>query len=110
MLLPLIILSSIAAAAIVFLVWCKRTMDGPTASIVVVDRRTMNSAIRRISQASDNHQWARAHAGLTALALWLNDEIQTGPRRHRREYEKLKAQTETALESVRDLLGEDLTR
>ncbi|MEU7802554.1 hypothetical protein AB0B10_25170 [Micromonospora arborensis] len=63
-----------------------RRIDGPDASIVVVDRRTYLLAPKRITAALDQDDLARAHSGMTALRLWLKQEIRYGPKRRRREY------------------------
>lgn len=75
---------------IVFFIYCKVTLDGKKSTIVVVDRRTMKLAARRITEAlaETPSDYTRAHAGLTALTIWLDAEIKTGPRRHRAEYAK----------------------
>ncbi len=102
---PLLILGPIALAAAVFFFWCKRTMDGPDAPIVVVDRRTMHSAIRRVERALNADDLTRAYAGLTALTTWLGHEIVTGPRRYRAEYHQLK----TRIDEARVNLGSAMT-
>ncbi len=79
----------IGVALVVFLLfffWCRHVLEGPTAPIVVVDRRTMRLANKRIAQAINAGDAQRAYYGLTALILWLSAEIRVGPRRYRLEY------------------------
>ena len=73
----------ITLAAFLYL---RHALDGPNASITVVDRRTMRSAKTRINKAMDTGDVARAYTGLTSLITWLRYEVQTGPRRYRVEY------------------------
>jgi hypothetical protein len=72
--------------AIAFFAWTKLSLEGPAAPIVVVDRRTRRLAHKRISEAITAADYARAYAGVTALRLWLTNEVNTGPARHRDEY------------------------
>jgi len=79
------------AIAIPSFCFFKRKMDGPAASIVVVDRRTMRLAQQRISEAMEAGELARASAGQMALIKWLRHESMVGPRRFRDEYTQLLA-------------------
>ena len=69
--------SGIAFLIGVFLIG--RRIDGPNASIVVVDRRTYRLARKRVEQAMAEGNWLRAYAGIQAQKAWLRGEIHTGP-------------------------------
>jgi hypothetical protein len=94
-----------ALLGLVAFVYFKVTMDGPRASIVVVDRRTMRLAHRRIASAIAEGNLARANAGLTALILWLDQQIKTGPRSRRVEYASAKEKAELRRAQVAEGMG-----
>lgn len=102
---PVLALGIPAVIGVLFFAWCKRAMDGPDAAIVVVDRRTMRSAIRKIATAQEAGDIHRAAAGLTALSGWLRDEIAAGPRRYRAGFTDLKRQVDATLAAARDALA-----
>ncbi len=78
-------------AAVVFTL-CKVTMEGPNATIVVVDERTMRLAGRRIIEALENEDFARAYAGVIAMTTWLRSESRNHPSaRKRRRYAEILA-------------------
>ncbi|MET8234849.1 hypothetical protein ABZS77_29655 [Micromonospora sp. NPDC005298] len=85
----------------------RRRIDGPGRSIVVVDRRTYRLAGRRVAEALAAGELARAHAGMTAIRLWLRSEIHTGPSRRRVEYARALEQWEMQAERAghRGVLG-----
>lgn len=89
-----------AAVFMILVVITRRRLDGPNATIVVVDRRTYRSACRRITAALAAGDTARAHAGLVALRLWLRGEIHTGPKRRRLEYARALEQWELTAEQA----------
>ena len=91
----------------VFFAYCKATLDGPKAPIVVVDRRTMSLAHRRIAAALETGDLSRAYAGLTSLLGWLRYEIKTGPARRRLEYAQAIDQAELHREQLAETLGLD---
>jgi hypothetical protein len=91
---PYLALALALGIPVALFIWCKRTMDGRKAAIVVVDRRTLKLALRRINEAHAAGNDARVLAGLTAASAWLGGEIATGPRRHRAEYVLLKTEVD----------------
>ncbi len=97
-------LGPLLAAAALF-VYFHRTLDGPNATICVVDRRTMRLAQRRITDATAAGAYVRAFAGTTALLKWLNSEIKTGPARHRTEYAVLRERWELHQAELRTKIG-----
>jgi hypothetical protein len=82
----LMALAAPAAMGLVFLIALpimSRIIDGPGKPIVVVDRRTYRLAERRVAQAEQDGNLVRAHAGATAIRLWLRREVHSGPKRRR---------------------------
>jgi hypothetical protein len=78
-----------ALAAVLLFVYTKVKLEGPDSPIVVVDRRTMKLAVRRIAEAIAAENYLRASVGLKALTIWLNYESETGPKRHRAQYTRM---------------------
>lgn len=102
---PLLALGIPAALGVAAFLHYRRTMDGPDAPIVVVDRRTMRLAQRRIPEAIEAKRWARANAGLISLIAWLRRERRTGPRRHRVAYAYALEQAELRKAELHRSLG-----
>lgn len=92
----------IAAAAFIY---HRVTLDGPRAPIVVVDRRTMRLATRRIEAAVNDGHIQRADAGLVSLINWLDGEIRHGARRHRQRYADSKKFAEDYRAELRAEMG-----
>ncbi len=102
---PLLALGVPLLAAAAVFVYYYRTLDGPNATICVVDRRTMRLAQRRITEATETGAYVRAFGGVTALLNWLNREIKTGPARHRTEYVALRERWELHQAELRTKIG-----
>lgn len=100
MLAPILAFGIPTVLAVVLFIWTKRIVDAPDAPIAVVDRRTLRLALRRIREATDSGDYFRAYCGIKATITWLNQEIATGPARHREEYEALRARLEIGPASV----------
>lgn len=101
----LTIAAVLAALGLVFVVgvWIQnRILDGPGRPIVVVDRRTLRLAGRRVAAAEDRGDLIRAHAGATAARLWLRQEVRTGPKRHRVRYARTLEWWELRATQLRD--------
>jgi hypothetical protein len=48
---------------------------------VVVDQHTYRDTRRRVERLVAEHDWTRAHAGATAICVWLKSERHFGSRR-----------------------------
>ena len=103
---PVVLIVAVPAATILVVVTLgaivQRHIDGPTAAIVVVDRRTYRLAERRIAQAAADGNPVRAHAGIATACQWLRHEIHTGPKRHRVRYAAELERLELRDEQLRD--------
>lgn len=102
---PVLALGIPALLGIIGFIYCKIVMEGPKAPIVVVDRRTLRLAQRRIKQAIDRGDVVRAYAGLTAQICWLSAQLGSGPQRRRLGYARLIEQAELAKEQLADRVG-----
>lgn len=104
--LPLAVtLAGILLAGLITFLYLKHTLDGPSALIVVVDRRTMLLAKTRIDKAVDDGDVARAYTGLTSMIIWLRYEVQVGPRRRRLEYARELEQAELLKDQLAPAIG-----
>jgi hypothetical protein len=94
-----------ALLGLIAFLYFKVTMEGPNATIVVVDRRTMRLAQRRIAEARASGRLMRASHGLTALIVWLDGQIKTGPQKYRVQYASLKEQAELDRAQISESTG-----
>ncbi len=102
---PLLAIGFPLLLAVIAFVYFRVTLDGPNATICVVDRRTMRLAQRRVAEATEAGAYVRAFGGATALLNWLNREIKTGPARYRAEYVALRERWELRQAELREQLG-----
>lgn len=102
LLLSLGIPALIGAAAFVYF---KRKLDGPNASIVVVDWRTMDLALKRIEEATAAGRHSRALFGLVAADKWLTYEEGTGPARQAARRAAARARLDEAAAILAALTG-----
>lgn len=102
---PILALGIPAVAGLLVFTWCKRTLGAPTGTIVVTDRRTMRSALRKVTAAQRAGDVHLAAVGLTALSAWLGEQIAGGPRRYRAGYAELKKQVDVTLAAARNALA-----
>ncbi|MER5608283.1 hypothetical protein AB0F93_03500 [Micromonospora tulbaghiae] len=82
----LIVLAVLAVPAIALFIHQKIKLHGRNARLVVVDRRTMRLAEKRIPQlvaSHDDRDVLRANATVHSLIVWLRGEVHTGPVRRR---------------------------
>lgn len=110
MLAPVLAIGALALLGLIAFTWQKLTTGAPHTAIVVVDRRTMRRALRRVNRATTAGDVQRAAAGLTELSVWLRAEIDSGPRRYRCEYTILQTQVDTALAAASNALAVQLGR
>lgn len=94
-----------AALGVAAFLHFRRTMDGPDAAIVVVDRRTMRLAQKRIAVALADGRLVRANAGLISLIRWLRQQRHTAPQRRRASYAAALEQAELHKAQLHASLG-----
>lgn len=105
MLAPMLAFGIPLALAAATVLYFKHVLEGPSAPIVVVDRRTMRRARHRIAAAIADDELVRAHAGLVGLLTWLDDEIHFVSTRRRVEYAAVREHAELQQEHVMRQLG-----
>lgn len=96
------IMTLIALAGFIYF---KVTLEGPRAQIIVVNRRTMRLAERRIPQLTTDGDLLRANATIHSLLIWLRGEIHIGPRRHRVAYASALERWELYQQEIHEELG-----